>query len=104
MHMNHTIHNFLQKNKLCIDTISTSAVTLATTSKALRQGKAGGPSLPRWRKPTGRGMSFHDLSSMITEIRSTIPRVQLIQSNSYKTDLSHRSTTNQHIDLIYSQP
>lgn len=45
------------------------------------------------KKPTGRGMSFHDLSSMITEIRSTIPRVQLIQSTSYKTDLSHRSTT-----------
>src|SRR3954466_9277860 len=38
-------------------------------------------------------MSFHDLSCMITEIRSTIPRVQLIQSTSYKTNLSHRSTT-----------
>src|SRR3954464_7324050 len=58
----------------------------------------------RWRKPTYRGMSFHDLSSMITEIKSTIPRAQLIQSTLYKTDLSHRSTTKQHIDLIYSQP
>src|SRR3954467_4664305 len=99
MHMNHVIHNFL-RNKFCIDTLSTGVVKLATTSNALRQGEAGGPasgftchSLPRWRKPTGRGMSFHDLSSMITEIRSTIPRVQLIQSTSYKTDLSHRSTT-----------
>src|SRR3954470_19397503 len=49
-------------------------------------------------------MSFHDLSSMITEIRSTIPRVQLIQSTSYKTDLSHRSTTKtthrSHLQLI----
>src|SRR3954466_1872959 len=40
MHMNHTIHNFLQ-NRLCIDTISTGVVKLATTSKALRQGEAG---------------------------------------------------------------
>ena len=31
------------KNKLCVDTISTGVVKLATVSKALRQGEAGGP-------------------------------------------------------------
>jgi methyl coenzyme M reductase beta subunit len=42
MHISHTIHNILQ-NKLCIETISIGVVNLATTSKALRQGEAGGP-------------------------------------------------------------
>src|SRR3954462_9411820 len=43
MHMNHTIHNFLQKQVMHRYNIYRRCDQLATTSKALRQGEAGGP-------------------------------------------------------------
>ena len=90
------------KIKLCIESHSTGICELTTPmilyeiQKGLRLGGSRGSppagfegaaplavssrdasgfmchSLPRWRKPTGRGKSFHDLSITITETRSEI--------------------------------
>ena len=67
--MNHTIHNFL-KNKLCIDTISTGVVKLATTCKALRQGEAGGPNMDSDHHSDS--IKPFDLRSPLLDLRVTV--------------------------------